>query len=208
MKKMRLLFAGVLLAASSVPTWAQAVKSDSGVYIGIEGGMSSYLVSEKDAPTTRNYSDSRNAGALRALIGYRFTPNFSVEASYLSLGNFERELVRGDRRWNLKASTDAFDVSAIYKFTQFVPGLYIKGGLMNSTVSVQIVDEVPNRFRNTRNHSQSGNGYLLGLGYEFDLTSNWSANAGFTRLQRLGGSWDDEVTVNANLYSAGVKYRF
>ncbi|KAF1044505.1 MAG: hypothetical protein GAK35_01704 [Herbaspirillum frisingense] len=208
MKKMRLLVAGVLLAASSVSTWAQAVKSDSGVYIGIEGGMNTYHVSEKDAPSNRNYSDSRNAGALRALIGYRFNPNFSVEASYLSLGNFERELVRGARRWNLKANTDAFDVSAIYKFTQFVPGLFIRGGLMNSTVSVQIVDEIPGSYRSTRDYSRSGNGYLLGLGYEFDLTSNWSANASFTRLQRLGGSWNDEATVNASLYSAGVKYRF
>ncbi|HZG22316.1 MAG TPA: porin family protein [Herbaspirillum sp.] len=208
MKKMHLLAVGMLLTASSVSTWAQAVKSDRGVYIGFEGGIGSYHIGGEDASSSENYTDSRNASALRALIGYRFSPNFSVEAGYLSLGSYKRELIHGNHRWNLKADTDAFDLSIVYKFTQFVPGLYVKGGLMNSKVSIQTVGEGPGRNRSTRDSSRSGNGYLLGLGYEYDLTPNWSANAGFTRLQRIGGSWEDGVSVDANLYSAGLKYRF
>jgi hypothetical protein len=48
----------------------------------------------------------------------------------------------------------------------------------------------------------------LGIGYEYDLTSRFSINGAYTRLQRVGGSWEDGVSVNANLLSAGLKYRF
>jgi opacity protein-like surface antigen len=44
----------------------------------------------------------------------------------------------------------------------------------------------------------------LGLGYEYDITKNWSASANYTRYQRVGSATD----VNANVLSAGLKYRF
>lgn len=208
MKTIRLLTAGLLLAACAASASAQAVKSDSGVYVGIEGGMTTYLVSTNE-PFFKEWSESKNAGALRALIGYRFNPNFALEMSYLSLGDYELSSpnVNG-RRARLSANTDLFDLSVIYKFTQFVPGFYLKAGAMNSTVSLQYNEETSSGRGRGRSASQSGYGYSFGLGYEYDLTPHLSANAGFTRLQRLGGSWDDGDSVNANLYSAGLKYRF
>jgi opacity protein-like surface antigen len=208
MKTKCLLSAGILLAACSASVSAQAVKSDSGVYIGIEGGMATYRVSTNDT-YLRDWSESKNAGALRALIGYRFNPNFSLEMSYLSLGDYtlSSPKVNGYRE-KLSANTDAFDLSVIYKFTQFVPGFYLKAGAMNSTVSLQYKEETPDGAGRGVSASRSGYGYSLGLGYEFDLTPHLSANAGFTRLQRLGGAWQQAASVNANLYSAGVKYRF
>ena len=207
MKTIRVLTAGLLLAACSSFASAQAVKSDSGVYVGIEGGMTTYLVKTSDP--IRDWAESRNAGALRALIGYRFNPNVALEMSYLSLGDYELSSPKvNGRRGKLSANTDVFDLSVIYKFTQFVPGFYLKAGAMNSTVSLHYNEETPSGPGQGRSASRSGYGYSVGLGYEYDLTPHLSANAGFTRLQRLGGSWDDGESVNANLYSAGLKYRF
>lgn len=207
MKKMRLMAAGMLLAASTTTAWAQAVKSDSGVFIGAEGGIAGYRFSADE--DLKGWSESKNAGALRALIGYRFNPNFSVELSYLSLGDYKLESPRiAGNRQAVRANVDAFDVSVIYKFTQFVPGVYLKAGLMNSTVSVEARESYERNASHVESHTKSGNGYSLGLGYEYDLTPHLSANAGFTRLQRMGGSWEDNVKINANLYSAGLKYRF
>lgn len=208
MTTIRIAAAALLLAAASSSASAQTTAPVGGFYIGAEGGVVSYSVSESDV-STRTSSISKNAGALRVLMGYRFTPNWAVEMGYAGLGDYEvKTPMSGGRDFTAKASTDAFDISVLYKLTQGLPGLYVRAGLMNSTVSVQQTYRSGGQTYRNDTFSKSGNGYQFALGYEYDMTQHLSANAAYTRMQRLGGDWGSDTKANANLYTVGLKYRF
>jgi len=209
MKVIHLIAATAALAMSTLG-FAEESRPATGIYVGLEGGSVSYAVNDgNDGPSRDEYVESARAGAVRLSVGYQFTPNFSLESGYFHLGDFKREERNaGPYRWHLTANTHGFDLLAIYKLTEFIPGLYLKGGLMHSQVSLEAAEDGPYAYRRSTSHSQSGIGYQLGIGYEYDLTSRFSINGAYTRLQRVGGSWEDGVSVNANLLSAGLKYRF
>lgn len=185
-----------MMAAGSVA--AQTV--DSGVYIGLEGGIAS--ISAIATPTNGvKTSETNEAAALRALVGYQINKNFAVELGYFATDDFKQDGTDRSRtvRYNLKADVKGADLSVIYKFTEFVPGLYLKAGATHSKVSASLSQPAGNS-----SGSVSGTGYLFGLGYEFAVAQNVGINVGYTRYEKLGGESDNKM----NLYSAGVKYKF
>lgn len=202
MKKMHMLAASILLVVSAAVS-AQSANSDYGVYLGVEGGVGNMDVDLEAG--TAVLSETSNVGVARAAIGYRFDRNFAVEAGYFHTGAYElKEQVGRGQYDHFSAKAKGFDLALIYRMTQFLPGLYVKGGLIHSTVSGRL-DEVQNqRVRESHTFSRSGAGYLMGLGYELDLSRELSLTAGYTRLQQLAG----ESRINLNLFSAGLRYRF
>jgi opacity protein-like surface antigen len=185
-----------MMAAGSVA--AQTV--DSGVYIGLEGGIAS--ISAIATPTNGvKTSETNEAAALRALVGYQINKNFAVELGYFATDDFKQDGTDRARtvRYNLKADVKGADLSVIYKFTEFVPGLYLKAGATHSKVSVSL-----NQPAGNSSGSVTGTGYLFGLGYEFAVAQNVGINVGYTRFEKLGGESENKM----NLYSAGVKYKF
>jgi len=185
-----------MMAAGSVA--AQTV--DSGLYIGLEGGIAS--ISAIATPTNGvKTSETNEAAALRALVGYQINKNFAVELGYFATDDFKQDGTDRSRtvRYNLKADVKGADLSVIYKFTEFVPGLYLKAGATHSKVSASLSQPAGNS-----SGSVSGTGYLFGLGYEFAVAQNVGINVGYTRYEKLGGESDNKM----NLYSAGVKYKF
>ena len=185
-----------MMAAGSVA--AQTV--DSGVYIGLEGGIAS--ISAIATPTNGvKTSETNEAAALRALVGYQINKNFAVELGYFATDDFKQDGTDRSRtvRYNLKADVKGADLSVIYKFTEFVPGLYLKAGATHSKVSASLSQPAGNS-----SGSVSGTGYLFGLGYEFAVAQNVGINVGYTRYEKLGGESDNKM----NLYSAGLKYQF
>ncbi|MCP1573458.1 opacity protein-like surface antigen [Herbaspirillum rubrisubalbicans] len=203
MKKMYFLAATTMLLVSSVAS-AQAVKSDRGFYVGLEGGAANYDI---DVERSRNTTEKNDAGMVRLGIGYQFNPNFSLEAGYFRIGETSVEYKDTFTRDGSKARINGFDLIASYKFTGGLPGLYVKGGLTQATVTEDGYNEFRDLGRvsvtNSRETS-SGTGYLLGVGYEYDLTKSFSINGGYTRYQSLAGHSNADV----NFFSAGLKYRF
>lgn len=198
------MIAGAVLAmAVSVSASAQAVKSNPNVYVGLEGGFanSSSLDSASGYRTT---SETKNAGFVRGALGYQFTPNWALEIGYFGTGDFKREQTAGVDRFADKYKASGADLVGIYKFTRGAPGLYLKAGLSYAEVTLDRTRTTGGVGTGAGSVSMSGMGYLLGLGYEYDFNQNWSANAGYTRYQRVGSATD----VNVNVLSAGVKYRF
>ena len=185
-----------MMAAGSVA--AQTV--DSGVYIGLEGGVAS--ISSIATPTNGvKTSETNETGALRALVGYQINKNFAIELGYFATDDFKQDGTNrtGTVRYNVKADVKGADLSVIYKFTEFVPGLYLKAGATHSKVSVSL-----NQPAGNSSGSVTGTGYLFGLGYEFAVAQNVGINVGYTRFEKLGGESENKM----NLYSAGVKYKF
>ncbi|TQK13566.1 opacity protein-like surface antigen [Herbaspirillum sp. SJZ130] len=198
MKKYVSMTAGAMLAmAVSVSASAQAVKSNQGVYVGVDGGFAN-VPSLASPANHRVTSETKNAGFIRGALGYHLTPNWAWELGYFGTGDFKQSGTNGSSNYNAKYKASGADFTAIYKLTAGVPGLFLKAGVSYAEVSgsgIQFSDG---------SQSASGMGYLLGLGYEYDFTRNWSANLAYTRYQRVG-SVDN---LNANVLGAGLKYRF
>ncbi|BEV16412.1 porin family protein [Herbaspirillum sp. DW155] len=188
------------IAAMMAAGSAAAQSADSGVYVGVEGGIAS--INAIATPTNGvKTSETNEAAALRALVGYQFNKNFAVELGYFGTDDFKQDGTNrtGTVRYNVKANVKGADLSVIYKFTEFVPGLYLKAGATRSKVSLELSQP-----SGTSSFSQTGTGYLVGLGYEFSVSQNVGINVGYTHFEKLGGESDNKM----NLYSAGVKYKF
>lgn len=204
MKKQVLMIAGAMLAmAASVSASAQSVKVNPGVYVALEGGyaMTSSLDSLSSRRTT---SEDKNVGLARGALGYQFSPNWALELGYFGTGDLKRSQTDGVNRYHEKYKASGADLVGIYKFTEGAPGLYLKAGVSYAEVSWDSVRTTAGVKTGSRSGSVSGIGYLLGLGYEYDFTQDWSANLGYARYQRVGSATD----LNANVLSAGLKYRF
>lgn len=185
-----------MMAAGSVA----AQTADSGVYVGIEGAL--VTIDSIVTPTNGvKTSETNETGALRALVGYQINKNFAVELGYFATDDFKQDGTNVARtvRYNMKADVKGVDLSAIYKFTEFLPGLYLKAGATRSKVSAEL-----NQPAGSTSGSVTGTGYLLGLGYEFNLAQNVGVRVGYTRFEKLGGESDNKM----NMYSAGLKYQF
>lgn len=202
MKKIRILAFGILMTASAA-TFAQSTGSDQGIYLGLEGGIGNMDV-DLDA-NSAVLSEKSNLGVVRAAIGYRFDRNFAVEAGYFHTGDYElKEQVARNHDDQFSAHAKGFDLSVIYRLTHFLPGVFVKGGVMHSTVSGRMDEIYRGRVLQSHSFSRSGGGYLVGLGYELDLSRALGLTAGYTRQQGLGG----ESRINLNLFAAGLRYRF
>lgn len=192
--------AATALAALLVAGSASAQGVDQGFYIGADGALASIggIASSGVVKT----SETNDVGALRVLAGYQFNKNLSVELGYLATGDFKQSGVISGvmRNYEIKARVQGGDLAAQYTFSDFLPGLYLKAGATYSRLSYDL--NVPGA--GSASGSQSGTGYLLGLGYEYRLNQNVALRAGYTRYQKVAGDNDNSL----NLYSAGVKYKF
>lgn len=185
-----------MLAAGSV----SAQTADNGVYIGVDAAVASI----SGIATPRNgvkTSETNEAAALRALVGYQFNKNLAVELGYFATDDFKQSGTDVARtvKYDYKVNAKGVDLAAIYKFTEFLPGLYLKAGATRSKVSGELSQP-----SGTSSASVTGTGYLYGLGYEFSVTQNVGLRVGYTRYEKLGGESDNKL----NFYSAGVKYKF
>lgn len=203
MSKIKLLVSGTMLLVATAAS-AQAVKAERGFYVGLEGGAATY---DTDIERDRDVRENNDAGLVRLGVGYQFNPNFSVEAGYFRIGDATLEYRDRFSRDFSSAGVKGFDLLATYKFTGGLPGMYLKGGLTLATLTENGTYEINDGYTSSVSHtrsSESGAGYLLGLGYEYDVTKSVSLNGGYTRYQSLGGNSHADV----NLFSLGLKYRF
>ncbi|WDZ97667.1 porin family protein [Herbaspirillum sp. WKF16] len=201
MKKQALMIAGAALAmAFSAFASAQGSKFNPGPYVGVEGGYVQATVPKHEG--YRITSESKNAGFVRGMLGYQFTPNWALELGYFGTGDVKRSDTNGAHSYDEKYKASGADLAVLYKLTEMLPGIYVKAGLTYAKVTEDIVESRAGGFK--YHGSGTGTGYLFGLGYEYDFTPAWSANANYTRYQRVA----NVPGVNLNQLGVGVKYRF
>ncbi|NUU00864.1 porin family protein [Herbaspirillum robiniae] len=198
--KKNAVFIAAMMAAGS----AFAQTADSGVYVGLEGAYVS--VNSIATPNGgRKTSETTDVGALRGMIGYQFNKNLGLELGYFATDDFKQNgtNLAGTATYETKIDTKGVDLAVVYKFTEFVPGLFLKAGATHSKVSANITARSGSASASASD-SVSGTGYLFGLGYEFAFSQNLGARLGYTRYEKLGGESDNK----ANMFSAGIKYKF
>jgi opacity protein-like surface antigen len=176
-------------------------KTDSAFYVGVDAAYAT--TSAGSVSGYRKTSETTNVGLLRLLGGYQFNQNIALELGYFTSGDFKQAGTNGSISYNTKSSVKGVDLAGIYKFTEVVPGLFLKAGITSSKVDASATATSGSAFASASG-SASGTGYLAGLGYDLNITGGLDARLGYTRYERLGGQSANKL----NVFSAGLKYRF
>lgn len=209
--KKSILLLGILAIAHT----AQAQTTAREFSIGVEGSYNwAKNESNFDIPgmisNSAFSSSSIHAGGYRIFLGYDLNENIAFELGYFGSGNFNTNgsanvTVQGTTLpLSVNASTKITggDLSAIYKFTQGLPGLFLKAGATQSKARTSVnLASVGNI---SIDDSENGMGYLLGVGYEKNLTTNLDGRIAYTLYKNLGGQSDQSMST----ISLGLKYRF
>ena len=193
---------------------------DSRFYIGGSIGRSQVkidtgaLADETTAAGLSNtgYSANNSDTGWKLFAGYKFHPNFAVEGGYVDLGKFSAStiitavngtpIVPTSLTFSIKA-TEGFFVSGLgiwpvnNQFSMFgkVGGYNMKTEATASVLGINISD-------NARN-----NGWLLGLGGQFDFTKNVGLRLEWERFNEVGDK-DKTGQGDVGLLSLGLVYRF
>ncbi len=199
MKKQSAMLLALMLLAGAA---AAQSKAENGVYAGIEGAYVN--TPAQNAPTGfRKTSETNDVGAVRVLVGYQFNKNLGLELGYFNTGDTKQSGTDGAINYDVKIKAEGEDLAVIYKFTEGLPGLFLKAGVSYSKVSGSASARLAG-LTTSATGSQSGTGYVAGLGYEFNVSGGLDARLGYTRYDHIGGQSDNKM----NMFSAGLKYRF
>lgn len=198
----KILIATAMLAASSA--FAQSA-SPGQFYVGLDGGRQKLSFSDdlSGGPASpAAFTNSRTAA--RLFGGYQITPNWAVELGYSST-NYGVTVDDADERSTGNMRLKGLDVGVSYKFTDVVPGLFVKAGIsrFKANASGSGVEKAPGT-PFTITGSLSGTGPMFGFGYETNLTGNLDGHIGYTQYNKVAGDGD----VKLKVYYAGLKYRF
>ncbi len=187
------------LMVCSPSSWSQANPAfDQGWYAGGGVGISNvytYTDTCYGCWVDSNYGDSDSAYTFTG--GYRITPYFAVEASYLDSGTpeWDEDLVYlGDLNdtYNVDAKIDLtsyqLSILGILPFAE-VWEVYLRGGLAAwDGESSQILTRVFDNQVTMRNINESGTNFLLGIGGGVTFADNWHM-----RLDYVYFSIDDDL---------------
>ncbi len=151
-----------------------------GLYVGGSVGGSHDKGSQLDG-----LDASRSDTGLKVYGGYSFTPNFSLEAGYADLGQFDNA-ARG-----LRAKAWYLDGVAT------VP-------LGNNFSALARIGAVQGKLNDTALGSDTGTGYKLGAGLQYDIDRNLGVRAEWERYR-----FDAfDTRSKTDVYSIGVNYKF
>lgn len=203
MKKSLLLAATVLAVIATSSAQAQTA-SKAPFYAGIEGGIVS-VKGTQTGPGETVTSENKTPLLGRLSAGYQITPNVSMELGYFFSGDYKQSVRNGANTSDYKASYKGADLTAVYKFTDGLPGLFLKAGATYAKVSGNLTTRTAGVVvTNKESGSATGLGYLLGIGYEMNLTEQLAGNVSYTRYQRVGGADNNDMDA----FTVGLKYRF
>jgi OOP family OmpA-OmpF porin len=210
------LFAVAILAVLPSISHAQ----DSRFYIGGSIGRSQVkidtgaLANETTAAGLSNtgYSANNSDTGWKLFAGYKFHPNFAVEGGYVDLGKFSANtnitavngtpVVPTSLTFTIKAS-EGFFVSGLGVWpvnNQFSVFGKLGGYNMKTEVTASILGiNISNTARN--------NGWLFGLGGQFDFTKNVGLRLEWERFNKVGDK-DKTAQGDVDLLSLGLVYRF
>ena len=196
------------LCVAALPLAAQAADHpESGWYLGVTGGVSSYGNSSDDE---RNFESQAASQGLQATAnvddnatawgvggGYQFNRYVAVEVNYIDLGNATADLFVTSPavftiHQDMRAKGETLDVIGMYPVSDMV-SIFVKGGLFSYKLDQTASANVPVPPVSV---SASGTTFDLGVGVDLRFTDLLGLRAGLTQYHGVG---DDNTTGKFNL---------
>ena len=218
--------AGVLaaLSFSSAPALA-ATEDSSGFYLGVSGGTAKYDVEQEDLDDAFVFGFEQNGlfvldgessfdekdTSFNFFAGYRFSPYFSLEATYVDLGS-------ADYKGSVTATdfVDVFDVEGGASVEAKGPAVSLIGAIPFSE-AVELYGRAGIFFADTtlsvdiesihEELSGSSEDLTYGVGFAWNVNPAWTTRVEFQRFADVG---DEDKTGESNIdqYSLSLLYRF
>lgn len=180
-----------LAAGSLMTVGAQAAVNYAGQpYIGAKVGQYSPDDAEDDAVSYGVYG------------GYKFTPEFGVEAEYLTTSDTD---AYEDRLEKSEYSADVLGLYATYDYVFPTTALYAKGrlGVAKNEIDVEYKDKV---FNTSESESFSDTGVAGGLGLGYNFNPMVSAEVMYNFYPTI--DFDDGEDIDANGVTLGAHVKF
>jgi hypothetical protein len=151
-------------------------------------------------------SQDKTVPAFRIFGGMALNSNFDVELGYLHTGE-ARVTYRGEEsgnkwRWTQDFSATGMDLAAVYRPSN--SGFFVKGGVHATKGKVKNNDYKNDVLDDTESGSESGTGFLFGLGYQAPIAKGLNLRGSFVRYQRIAGESD----YNLDLVTVGLSKSF
>ncbi|MBP6495912.1 MAG: porin family protein [Psychrobacter sp.] len=185
-----------LATASLLSVSAQAAVNYAGQpYIGAKVGQYSPDIDDAD--------DIDDATSYGVYGGYKFTPEFGVEAEYLTTSDTD---VFEDAVEKAEYSADVLGLYATYDYAFPTTALYAKGrlGFAKNEVNVDVTNKISSSLNESFSESDTGVAGGLGLGYNF--TPMVSAEAMYNFYPSIDlGDGDD---FDASGVTLGAHFKF
>jgi OmpA-OmpF porin, OOP family len=229
MIKQRIVHAAMSLALISASTGA-AAESAAGWYFGATGGQAQVDIdqAELDAavrsefaamgyPVTSGTSTLEDSDTSWSIVGgYRFSPNFSIEGSYMDFGAAEYRAtgtVNPPGPAISAPATAAEDIEAS-GFTAAVVGtapigemfeLHARAGVMFTKIDVSATVSISGS-SGTASDSLDSQDFFFGLGAGLHFAEQWALSLDWQRFKDVG---DEDETGEADIdrISLGLTYR-
>lgn len=193
------------------------VQKNTGMYVGIEGVTRDIELSYT-GKAAQQWPQQKNTSAngARLLLGYRLNDNVSVELGYLTGFSLydAKHNAASVMSYDARTRVAGGDASVIYRATDIVPGVYVRGGVSYMQAETSMLSHNKMQYRTRRpmlvfpdkvdDTRRDGFGLVAGLGYEAAVTEHVALNAAYTRYQGIAGNMHDAV----NMLSVGAKYKF
>ncbi|KQV49507.1 hypothetical protein ASC95_18110 [Pelomonas sp. Root1217] len=193
----RLQFAAPLLSMLAISSaWAANVDAAqaTGPYVGGAIGRTSFSARNLGLP---KIASDESAQASKVYGGYRFSDLVGVEAGYVRLGSAIETLTVGNQAVSQRVTARSLYVAATSRLplsTDFA--LTGKAGVSFGKSSSA------NLLPASADMTGSKRSFMWGIGAEYQLTDAIALTADFDHFGQLSNK------VRANLFSAGVRYRF
>ena len=130
---------------------------------------------------------------IRFFGGKQFNKQTKLEAGYFSTGDVSvnyKGNIFGEA--STKVSASGFDASVIHD--PFSNGFFVKAGLHSSKVSATYTESAFG-FSESVSTSESGVGFLYGLGYEKQIANGFNLRGSFVFYNKLGGESDADMSM-------------
>lgn len=199
----------VMLLAASSGSFA------NGVYV-------SGQVSRSDTSLDRSYFHNQLTGAggtgvtgsddgqgtqWRLQGGYRFNPNFAVEAGYIDLGksSYQASYTGGSASGELKAGGVDVAALAILPLGESF-SVFGKAGAIAASIDATLTASAPAAAASGKSSTHEVLP-LLGVGASYKLSQNFDLRADFDRVSGIGKS-SKTGEMDSNMFSLGATYTF
>ncbi len=210
----KILLATVVAISFAMPNAFAENANNSSAYVGVDTGAA--FIKDDSQASAQSLVNTNGGSAivvqdLRSLVGriyagYHINKTFAVELGYLASGDY-KETATGISSGvvygrDTKISFSGLDYSLLIRPSESLNGLFVKVGGHSIGTSVDYTSV--NMISSSGSSKINGTGYLVGVGYQEQLSSAIDARVAYTYYNKVSGVSES----NINALTIGVLVKF